>query len=127
MDIAEDKGYYDVKEIIIHFKGDKSAEAKLGELKIILANHDRKANEEKLSKKKMVENKKAVDEATADFIKKGEEREQVQSDLSSTFADTAKELVLNGGKRIIIFYHLFLEVQENEIDKCNVCFEKYNK
>ena len=41
----------------------------------------------------MEENKKALDETTAEYLKKKEQRDQVQNDLSSSFTDAAKDLV----------------------------------
>ena len=68
------------------------------ELRQIMDNHDIAITEEEDSQKKMVEDKKALDEATADFMKKKEKREQVQSDLSISLTDVGKDLVLNGGE-----------------------------
>lgn len=60
--------------------------------------HKTTIKEEEVAKKKMDEDKKALDEATAEFLKKKEKREQVRNDLSSSFMDTAKDLIKTEGK-----------------------------
>ncbi|CBY32787.1 unnamed protein product [Oikopleura dioica] len=94
---------------------EKTERVKLQELRRIMNEHETTINKEEVSEKKMEEDEKALDQATSEFIKKKEKREQVQSDLSSSFSDSAKNLVANK------------EEKENQCDKCNVCFEKYNK
>ncbi|CBY12083.1 unnamed protein product [Oikopleura dioica] len=88
---------------------------KLQELRKIMDEHETAMNDEEISEKKMEEDKKSLDQATSEFMKKKEKREQVQSDLSLSFSDSAENLVINQEER------------ENQCDKCNVCFEKYNK
>ena len=61
-----------------------------------------------MAKKKMEESKKALDEATAEYLKKKKKRDQLQNDLSSSFTDAAKDLVPNKGIRmtVLLFYRL---------------------
>jgi len=94
---------------------DKTEASKLQKLRILMGKHDTTIKEEEVSKKKMDENKKALDKATAEYLKKKEKREQVRNELSSSFIDTAKDLIKTE------------EVEENNVDNCNVCFEKYDK
>ena len=93
--------------------------------------HDTTIKEEEVSKKKMDEDKKGLDEATAEYLKKKENRELVRNDLSLFFMDTAKDLIKTEGKKLIFCKSIFnpniLEAKENDFDKCNVCFEKYDK
>ena len=66
-------------------------------MRILIKKHDTTIKEEKIAKKKMDEDKKALDEATAEYLKKKERREQVRNDLSSSFMDTAKDLIETEG------------------------------
>jgi len=59
--------------------------------------HETAMNDEEISEKKMEEDKKSLDQATSEFMKKKEKREQVQSDLSLSFSDSAENLVINQG------------------------------
>jgi len=70
-----------------------------------------------MAKKKMEESKKALDEATAEYLKKKKKRDQLQNDLSSSFTDAAKDLVPNKAQ----------ESEEKKLDECDICREKYNK
>ena len=82
---------------MFYFK-ENTGKAKLEELEILIISHYKIIEEEEVSKKKLEDTKKALDEATSDFMKKKEKRDQVQSDLSSSFIETGKDLVQNQGK-----------------------------
>jgi len=72
---------------------ENTGKAILQQLEIFIKNHYKIIDEEEISKQKMEENKKALDETTAEYLKKKEQRDQVQNDLSSSFTDAAKDLV----------------------------------
>ena len=64
-----------------------------------MKSHDTTMKDEELAKKKMDEGKKELDEATAEYLKKKEKREQVRNDLSSSFIDTGKDLIETEGNK----------------------------
>jgi hypothetical protein len=96
--IAEDRGSIFKSFMFWKFFKENTGKAKLQKVELLIKSHFKKIEEEEVSKKKLEENKKALDDATSEFMKKKEKRDQVQSDLSSSLIGAGKDLVQNQGK-----------------------------